>query len=116
MKAGRTKRLASRWPPRLAEAAEALETFLDSGEDPAWRTGPPHATDPEAVAATSVRAWFEGSISLSGLCAARGIPYVHVLQPAMRAPGSKPLCSALPSIPTRPARWWTLAPAAAPPA
>jgi lysophospholipase L1-like esterase len=35
--------------------------------------------------------WVQGSITMRGLCAARGIPYLHVLQPTLHDRGSKPL-------------------------
>lgn len=44
----------------------------------------------EAVVELAVTSWFEGSLSLWAMCAARGIPYVHVLQPTLLDAGSKP--------------------------
>jgi hypothetical protein len=38
-----------------------------------------------------VRNWYESSISIEALCQARGIAYLHVLQPTLHDPGSKPL-------------------------
>lgn len=35
--------------------------------------------------------WFESSLSLNAVCAARGIAYLHVLQPTLHDEGSKPL-------------------------
>ncbi len=37
------------------------------------------------------RAWYESSLSLDALCRARGIAYLHVLQPTLHDAGSKPL-------------------------
>ncbi len=38
-----------------------------------------------------VRGWFEASRSMAAMCEARGIAYLHVLQPTLHDPGSKPL-------------------------
>ncbi len=38
-----------------------------------------------------IRAWTEGSRSLRAICEARGIKYVHVLQPTLHDAGSKPV-------------------------
>jgi hypothetical protein len=46
--------------------------------------------EPEALN-TSVRCWKESSRCLSDICRARGIIYIHVLQPTMHDEGSKPL-------------------------
>lgn len=53
--------------------------------------GPRFASDDESVSAAVVTAWEESSISMDSMCAARGITYLHVLQPALHDPGSKPL-------------------------
>jgi hypothetical protein len=54
-------------------------------------TGPPLPDDAEAARAQIVGVWFEGSRSLDGLCRARGIRFVHVLQPTLHDEGSKPI-------------------------
>lgn len=46
------------------------------------------------VLAMSVGAWSESSRSLRALCDIRGIPYVHVLQPALFDEGSKSMSAA----------------------
>jgi hypothetical protein len=53
--------------------------------------GPPFDVDPRAATASAARTWEENSRSLHGLCARRGIAYVHVLQPTLYDTGSKPL-------------------------
>lgn len=53
--------------------------------------GPRFADDGEGVSEAVVIAWEESSISMHAMCAARGIDYLHVLQPALLDPGSKPL-------------------------
>jgi len=53
--------------------------------------GPPFDPEFPAVLETSVRGWAEASRSLDALCDARGITYLHVLQPTLHDVGSKPL-------------------------
>jgi hypothetical protein len=53
--------------------------------------GPPHAAGLDAVLATSIEAWVQGSLSLDAICEARGTRYLHVLQPTLHDHGSKPL-------------------------
>ena len=53
--------------------------------------GPPLPADGERTAEALARAWEESSISMHGMCAPRGILYLHVLQPALPDPGTKPL-------------------------
>lgn len=69
----------------------SLEDGIHNGpKDPSIR-GPEFETDESALEDTIVRAWFEGSMSIQGMCAQRGIPYLHVLQPTLLDKGSKPL-------------------------
>jgi len=53
--------------------------------------GPGFESDPAAVLSQCVEAWREGSRSMQASCRARGIPFLHVLQPSACDPGSKPL-------------------------
>jgi hypothetical protein len=53
--------------------------------------GPKLPVDDERTAEALVRGWEESSVSMQGLCAARGILYLHVLQPALPDEGTKPL-------------------------
>jgi len=53
--------------------------------------GPPFEASLDAVLELVVRSWAESSRSLQGLCDARGIQYLHVLQPTLYDEGSKPL-------------------------
>ncbi|MFN0006549.1 MAG: hypothetical protein ACKVXR_01475 [Planctomycetota bacterium] len=53
--------------------------------------GPRFSSDGESVSAAILTAWEESSISMDSMCAARGITYLHVLQPALHDPGSKTL-------------------------
>lgn len=51
--------------------------------------GPPFTADETERLNLCVTAWFEGSVSLDAVCRARGILYLHVLQPALGDTGSK---------------------------
>jgi len=53
--------------------------------------GPGFDSDPAAVLSQCVEAWREGSRSMQAICRARGIPFLHVLQPSACDAGSKPL-------------------------
>jgi hypothetical protein len=48
---------------------------------------------PEAVAATAVRGWSENARLVEALCRAHGMKLVHVLQPTLYDPDSKPMTS-----------------------
>lgn len=53
--------------------------------------GPVFEAGIDAVLESSVKGWRECSRSLRALCESRGIPYVHVVQPALFDTGSKPM-------------------------
>lgn len=53
------------------------------------RSGPEYERSPEAVLESSARNWFESSLSLQALCEARGVYYLHVLQPTLHDEGAK---------------------------
>jgi len=57
-----------------------------------WRQlhGPDVPAARPAVVELCLGAWEECSVSMAALCAARDIPYLHVLQPTLWDPGSKP--------------------------
>jgi len=76
---------------RFEQARDAYLARIQAGvQDPAL-TGPPFEPDFEAVLDLAVRDWTECSRSMHALCAARGIAYLHVLQPTLHDEGSKPL-------------------------
>ena len=56
--------------------------------------GPPHHGGPAEALQKSVRGWFEASLVMQQACQARGIAYLHVLQPTLHDEGSKPLTEA----------------------
>lgn len=74
----------------LARYDEFLASVAESG-DFADRLGPDFDEDTEAVLASIVAGWVRASRAMHGLCADRGIPYLHVLQPTLHDEGSKPL-------------------------
>lgn len=53
--------------------------------------GPPFDGRGLPAVQRGVKAWEEGSRTLRALCEARGIRYVHVLQPTLHDPGAKPM-------------------------
>lgn len=55
------------------------------------RRGSPFPDDPRGIVEMGVKSWEEGSRSLRALCEARGIHYLHCLQPTLHDEGSKPL-------------------------
>lgn len=53
--------------------------------------GPPFSPRGPEAARWLADCWFESSLSLHAVCTARGIAYLHVLQPTLHDEGSKPL-------------------------
>ncbi len=53
--------------------------------------GPPFPSEPAQLFAAIARNWSESSRSIDALCRARGIAFLHVLQPTLHDEGSKPL-------------------------
>jgi hypothetical protein len=73
----------------VAAAARYVKHVTDSPGGNA--AGPPLPADRAATREGLVATWFESSRTLDALCRARGIRYVHVLQPTLHDAGSKPL-------------------------
>ena len=86
MTIGVLSRLRQQW----ADAVTQYLAQLKSRDDLQVR-GPAFDADQDAVIGTLVTAWKESVRSMYAICAARGIPYLHVLQPALHDPGTKPL-------------------------
>ncbi|MBK7877110.1 MAG: hypothetical protein IPJ77_15420 [Planctomycetes bacterium] len=86
----RMVRIQSRWSAAQGEYARFLaeQTSSRAARGPVFE-----ATEDEAWP-QFVDTWFENSRSLAASCAARGITYVHVLQPTLHDEGSKPLTEA----------------------
>ncbi len=70
-------------------AFERYGEYLKTRPSEDGNKGPRYATDDEAVAAAIVEGWTEASASMHGICAERGIVFLHVLQPTLHDPGSK---------------------------
>ena len=90
------------WAERTLESAvrRARGRMIDVADHQAAKSkeihsltigGPGFDADPDAVREQCIAAWREGSRSLQAICRARGIPFLHVLQPAACDPGAKPL-------------------------
>lgn len=79
---------------RRAEIQAELEEFTSptgvEGDEARELQGPPFDGDQDAVLELAARNWFESSLSLYAMCHERGIEYLHVLQPTLHDPGSKP--------------------------
>lgn len=69
---------------------------------------PLFVSDPANVLRLSLRAWMEGSRSMQASCRARKIQFIHVLQPAARDTGSKPLTAHEERLSREPALWKTV--------
>jgi hypothetical protein len=67
--------------------------------------GPEYKHDTDAILAMCITDWFESSLSIQALCASRGIAYLHVLQPTLHDPGSKPLSRVEQNLPPGPVAW-----------
>lgn len=81
---------------RAATAAAEAEARLAGYDTPRWwpavSRGPDFQhRDRATLLEGSVRLWRRASRQMHDLCAARGIPYHHFLQPNQYVPGSKPL-------------------------
>jgi hypothetical protein len=51
------------------------------------------------------RNWYESVLSIQALCEARNITYLHVLQPTLYDPGSKPMSAEELALPSGPVVW-----------
>lgn len=69
----------------LTDGLQEYARFLARAQSPALR-GPKF--DPATAVADNVAAWARCSRALDALCAARGVAYLHVLQPTLHDPGS----------------------------
>jgi hypothetical protein len=71
-------------------AASYLEGLGGRAEHPGL-FGPPFEGGEEAAVRLGVECWGEASLSMHAMCAQRGITFLHVLQPTLHDPGSKPM-------------------------
>jgi hypothetical protein len=78
---------------RRGDYSRAVERLTEERDREELRglAGPTLAEGDREPLETCVRIWREGTLSLAAACAARGITYLHVLQPTLHDAGSKPL-------------------------
>lgn len=69
------------------------------------RRGPDFELDAGAYLEAGVQGWYESSLSLHALCSARGVHYLHVLQPTLMDEGAKPLAPEELALGTPPRGW-----------
>ncbi len=79
-----------------------------AAERPLFIRGPSFVNDPANIQRLSLRAWMEGSRSMQASCRARKVQFIHVLQPAARDIGSKPLTESEERLSLEPALWKTV--------
>lgn len=70
------------------EAPDALEQKRSQDRE---LRGDSYDRQEAAIMELSVRNWIECSISMSAMCQARGVEYLHALQPTLWDPGAKPI-------------------------
>jgi hypothetical protein len=76
---------------RCNEASQRYADKLSARSRTSSVRGPKLPETPALVVEQAVRAWKESSRDLQAICRARGIGYLHVLQPTLHDVGSKPL-------------------------
>lgn len=69
---------------------DLTKAFAEFRRGPVER-GPTFRGDVEQGRLRAIEAWFQGSLSMWSVCRARGIRFLHVLQPTLHDEGSKPL-------------------------
>jgi len=75
-------------------AAKSTELATGGNELRLELRGPLLPQSLEAGLQAIERIWLESSVNLGAMCKARGIPYLHVLQPTLWDPGAKPMTPA----------------------
>ncbi|MEM9801892.1 MAG: hypothetical protein AAGA20_16315 [Planctomycetota bacterium] len=83
--------LISRPTARHSRALRDLELRRNDGSMPLALRGPAAPDGLDEALAGMIDTWRESSISLDAACDARGIPFLHVLQPTLYDPGAKPI-------------------------
>jgi hypothetical protein len=74
----------------LQNALQQVDASRATGSRDWQMLGPEFQGGAEEAVRLSAQCWFEGSLDLQRMCAARGIYYLHALQPTLIDPGSKP--------------------------
>lgn len=83
--------LLSRPGAQHAAAKGALNRRRNSSSMPMALRGPQVPADLETAMPGMIRVWSESAFSLHAMCAARGIAFLHALQPTLHDAGAKPL-------------------------
>ncbi|MCC6407798.1 MAG: hypothetical protein IT453_11570 [Planctomycetes bacterium] len=83
---GKLHELRAEADAALAELDAAFKTFREGSAE----RGPKFTGSTDDALRCAVEAWGEGAFSMWSLCRARGIAYVHVLQPTLHDDGAKP--------------------------
>ncbi|HKX46061.1 MAG TPA: hypothetical protein VJP77_05115, partial [Planctomycetota bacterium] len=76
---------------RVAAAVDRYRQLLLQESAGRIAKGPRDARVEAAAVDECVRLWRDASLAMHQLCAARGITYLHVLQPTLHDPGAKPI-------------------------
>lgn len=91
------------------DAASTAKAYADYSRELGGRAGDVALTGPGFEAGSgveiAVQGWLESSRLMHAVCAARGIPFVHVLQPTLHDEGSKPLSQDELASASAPAAW-----------
>jgi hypothetical protein len=102
-------RLALRWvrsrESRWSEANASYLEQLAGGRIPPSLLGPPFEGTPEEALHEVAASWMECSRLIEALCSSLGIAYLHVLQPTLFDPGSKPASAEELAILSNPPGW-----------
>lgn len=90
---------------KLFEARGALAVAGDRSKRPRQERGSDPPADWGQALELCARAWYESSLSISAMCAARSTFYLHVLQPTLFDAGSKPLSPSEKARCEAPSQW-----------
>jgi hypothetical protein len=67
--------------------------------------GPDFDKEPSKVLDLCLTDWVESSLSIRAMCLRRGVAYLHVIQPTLNDPGSKPLTAEEQALPPLSDQW-----------
>lgn len=81
---GLRRSVSARGEAQIAYGKRLMQLSVSEGV-----TGPPIHGGRESALAVSVEGWAQSSLCIQAMCAARGIPYLHVLQPTLHDEGAK---------------------------
>jgi hypothetical protein len=99
------ERMNARRTELQQELARILAEPRTKGKRDFELQGPPFPGRIEEVMHIAVGCWYESSLSIGALCSARGVYYLHCLQPTLHDAGSKPLSARERSLHPGPDGW-----------